>query len=424
MNIEILNIGDELLNGTSVNSNATWLAGRVVALGGKVVAVTMVGDDPEDMLAALKIAGSRAGLVIVTGGLGPTVDDRTREVTIRFFGGKLIPNLSEIERIRKLFAERGLPLTERNIDQGWVPDKAVALTNPVGTAPGMEFTHDGATWLFLPGVPAEMKTIFDGNIQRWFKPENTEGVFVSSEMVVVGVPESFVADCLCPWQEKLPENWSLAFLPSAGLVKIRLSCMHNDRVDALHQIHHALAMAMLLFPYDAFFTAGEDWNRYFSNLLKDHRITLSTAESCTGGYLSHRITTVPGSSDIFTGGVIAYHNRIKSSWLNVPDHILEKHGAVSEETVSIMAAEVRKKFGTTVGVAISGIAGPDGGTPEKPVGMVWIAVADEEQVVANMFLMGNDRMRNIEKSAVMAMKMVLNLLEKSAAITLPLPEGL
>jgi nicotinamide-nucleotide amidase len=409
-NTEILNIGDELLNGTSANTNATWLCGRCMQEGGNVVAVTMVGDSLEEIFRALKRASRRSDLVIITGGLGPTSDDRTKDAALEWFGGTMAPVTSEIERIRQLFAERGYPLTERNIQQGWIPDTAFNLGNPVGTAPGMEFRKDDTTFVFLPGVPAEMKAIFDQHFPRWFGHKENDSRFVFSEMITVGIGESFVADTLSDWQANLPEELSLAFLPSAGLVKIRLSCFSKDIEAARLKINKLLSEAASLFPDDAFMTEGASWDAYFFREILSTGRTISTAESCTGGYLAHRITSVPGSSAMFRGSIVAYHNDIKEGFLDVPVEILSAHGAVSSEVVTIMAENIRRKFKTDIGVAISGIAGPDGGSVEKPVGTVWIAVADGQDVHKKMFLMGSDRIRNIEKSAVMAMKMVLNLL--------------
>ncbi|HRZ41943.1 MAG TPA: CinA family nicotinamide mononucleotide deamidase-related protein [Bacteroidales bacterium] len=410
MRCEILNIGEELLNGTSVNTNATWLCGRFAHLGARIVAVTMVGDGLNDILAAFHAAAQRADFVVVTGGLGPTSDDRTKEATLRYFGGSLVPVESEIERIRRLFADRGLPLTERNIEQGYVPDTCTPITNPVGTAPGMEFKSEGRIWLFLPGVPAEMKALVDQNIHRWFTDAESGKTFVADEIMVIGVGESFVADRIAPWQAQLPAHLALAYLPSAGLVRIRLSCFSEDAGHDRLLIRSELQKVLAIFPGEAFYTAMEEWNHHFYRVLHQQNISLSVAESCTGGYLAHRITSVPGSSSIFRGGVVAYHNDIKTELLGVPATTLERHGAVSRETVEQMAFAVRSRFRTHMGVAISGVAGPDGGTPEKPVGTVWIAVADNLGVEKAMFLMGTDRIRNIEKSAVMAMKMVLNRL--------------
>jgi nicotinamide-nucleotide amidase len=408
--VEMLNIGDELLNGTAVNTNATWLCGRCMHEGVNVLAVTMVGDSLEEIMRALKRAAMRSDVVIITGGLGPTSDDRTKDAALAWFGGTMAPVTSEIERIRQLFAERGYPLTERNIQQGWIPDTAFSLGNPVGTAPGMEFRKDDTTFVFLPGVPAEMKAIFDQHFPRWFGHNEINGRFVFSEMITVGIGESFVAESLSEWQANLPKELSLAFLPSAGLVKIRLSCFSKDIKATQLKMNMLLSQAANHFPGDAFMTAGASWDEYFHRKMLSTDKTISTAESCTGGYLAHRITSVPGSSAIYRGSIVAYHNDIKEGFLDVPEKTLAAHGAVSSEVTAIMAENIRRKFQTDIGVAISGIAGPDGGTAEKPVGTVWIAVADGQQLHKKMFLMGSDRIRNIEKSAVMAMKMVLNLL--------------
>ncbi len=413
MNLEIINIGDELINGTSVNTNATWLCARAVEYSARVVSVTVIGDSPAQIIESLDIASQRAAVVIITGGLGPTSDDYTKVVTLKYFGGNLIPNHDEIERIRRLFEERGILLSERNISQGWVPDNATVYSNPVGTAPGMGFKKNGTLFVFLPGVPSEMKRIFDNNADEWFRKENRSRKFVYDEMMIIGIGESFVADRLSEWQKMLPDDFSLAFLPSAGLVKIRLSTYDVDTNILRDNIKKELIKAASLFPGNAFHTSGLSYENFFFNELQKKKLTVSVAESCTGGFLSHCITSVPGSSEIFRGGIVAYHNDIKTGWLDVPAGILESYGAVSAECVKAMSENILLKFNTDLAISVSGIAGPDGGTPGKPVGTVWIAVSDGTNTITKMFLMGSDRIRNIEKSAVMAMKMALNLISTS-----------
>lgn len=408
--LEVINIGDELLNGTAVNTNATWICAQGASGGAVVVAVTMIGDQPEAIREALDRAGGRANLVLVTGGLGPTMDDRTKEVALEYFGGKLVPVHDEIARIRKLFADRGLPLTERNEQQGWVPDTCTVLSNPVGTAPGMEFQCGEVTFVFLPGVPAEMKRIISDHAERWFTETSHDHGFVYGEMMVIGIGESFVADTLQLWERELPDHLTLAYLPSGGLVRIRLSCRRSHTtLNPLSQIAQYLESATRLFPGKAFLTMGASLEQYLVERLESNGQTIATAESCTGGYLSHRITSVPGSSAVYIGSVIAYHNHIKEKMLQVPKEVLEMHGAVSKEVVTFMAASVRGLFNTTFGVAISGIAGPEGGSVEKPVGTVWIAVATEQNVIAEKFLMGTDRIRNIEKSTTASLALVLGM---------------
>jgi nicotinamide-nucleotide amidase len=406
--VEVISIGDELLNGLSGNTNATWLCGRISEAGGRVVAVTTVGDTLSDIVTALSHAAGRAGLVIITGGLGPTSDDRTKDATLHFFGGRLVPVQEEIERIRLMFARRGLPLTELNIAQGWVPDTAVVLSNPVGTAPGMEFCKGNTTYLFLPGVPAEMKQIVSDNMHRWFGEQGTGSTLVGSDITTVGIGESFVAATLAGWEKELPEWLSLGYYPSSGMVRVRLSCTHNTPDKALTEIKEILQKAASHFPGKAFLTYGKSWDDYFFHEIKSRGLTIAAAESCTGGYLAHRITAVPGSSAIFRGSIVAYHNDIKTAILNVDTETLHHHGAVSHEAVARMAVEVRERLQSDIGVAISGIAGPDGGTPEKPVGTVWIALACRSGVTAEKFLLGSHRLRNIEMSAQLAMMMVLN----------------
>ncbi len=408
---EVICVGDELLSGLSDNTNATWLCGQMVGFGGVVVAVTTVGDQLEAIESALLQAGSRADFVVITGGLGPTSDDRTKDAALSYFGGTLVPVEEEIERIRLMFAERGLPLTDRNVAQGWVPDTAVVLSNHVGTAPGMEFRKGGTTYVFLPGVPAEMKHIFTRFQERWFgQPDLDTLPYVSSDITTVGIGESFVADTLSGWEKALPKELGVGYYPAAGMVRVRLSCRHQHPATAMARLQHHLVQAAAHFPQDAFLTFGKSWDQYFFEEMQSRGLSLATAESCTGGYLAHRVTTVPGSSAIFRGSIVAYHNIIKTEMLGVDPDILEAHGAVSRETVVQMAEAVCGTMGAEVGVAISGIAGPEGGTPEKPVGTVWVAVAFNGTTTAEKHLMGSHRLRNIEKSAIVAMRLILKMI--------------
>lgn len=412
MKVEIINIGDELLNGTTVNTNATWLCQQSVKRGGSVVSVSMVRDDTAQILEGLRVAESRADIVFITGGLGPTVDDKTKESVLVYFGGDLIPDKTQIARIRKLFAERGLEITARNIAQGWVPNKAVIYSNPIGTAPAMEFIKSSTKFIFLPGVPREMKRICEENIHLWLEEEQSKTFFIMDEIMIIGVSESFVADKLSTWQKQLPGWLSLSYLPSSGYVKVRLSCYHNKKDIIKKKMRVYLKEALDIYPENAFYTGGFSWDEYFNDTVKSKGVSIAIAESCTGGYLSHRITSVPGSSLFFKGGIVAYHNNIKRDQLDVSEEILNNTGAVSRETVTIMAKKIKEKYKADVGVAVSGIAGPDGGSKEKPVGTIWIAVSFEDETVAEKFLMGSDRILNIKKSSLIAMMMVLKKISK------------
>ena len=407
MDAAILTIGDELLIGQVIDTNSAWLAMRLNELGFTVKARFSVGDNMSEIRDAIYYATELAPVAITTGGLGPTSDDRTREVFCDMFECEMRENEEVLNGIKDMFAKRGWPLTDVNRRQALVPDRAKVLFNKLGTAPGLYF-EDGSTHIFvMPGVPFEMKEMFASAIVPHLKKVSGNQVYVHETRVFSGIGESWLSDRIKPWEEKLPENVSLAYLPAPGIIRLRLSHLAQNEQEGRELLRKLFAEAMPL--VDEYFVTDMD-EPIAATLLREMIAdgkTYCTAESCTGGYIAHQITSIPGSSAAFKGSVVAYSNEIKEKLLNVSAATLQQYGAVSSQTVCEMAANAKQIMNTDYAMAVSGIAGPDGGTADKPVGLVWIAVASENGVESQELKLGGPRDVIIARSAVSAMFMCL-----------------
>ncbi|MFH0865882.1 MAG: competence/damage-inducible protein A [Bacteroidota bacterium] len=406
MKAYIINIGDEILIGQVANLNASWMAGQLNRLGVEVVKIIVVGDKAEEISRAVNVAIEEAEIIFLTGGLGPTSDDKTKDMLCEYFGRKLIMHEPSLKNITEYFKSRGVGVTERNRRQAEIPDGSKAVPNKEGTAPGLWIESGNKMFIAVPGVPFEMKAMMLDNIlpeiEKLLKPPWV----VHKTMLTQGVGESFLAEIILQWENELPSNISLAYLPSPGIVKLRLSAKGNDKKKLQKDIEEQVKKLQGIIPEIIFGYENDTLEMIIGDLLKQKGQTLATAESCTGGAVAQRITTVAGSSAYFKGSVIAYANEIKTDFLDVPAETLEKHGAVSEATVIMMAENIRRKFKTDYAVAVSGIAGPDGGTPEKPVGTVWIAVTSQNKTETKKFQFGNNRLINIERAVMTALNMV------------------
>lgn len=409
MKAYIINIGDELLIGQVANLNASWMAEQLNKLGVEVVRIVVVGDQEEEIKDAITQAASVADFVFLTGGLGPTSDDRTKDVLCDYFGRKLVMHEPSLKNITDYFKSRGVEVTERNRKQAEIPEGCKAITNKEGTAPGLWLEESGKILIAVPGVPFEMKRMMFDTILPEIEKMLKAPWVVHKTILTQGVGESFLAENILQWENELPSNISLAYLPSPGLVKLRLSARGNDKKQLQKIIDEQVKKLQLVIPDIIFGYDTDTLETIVGNLLKQKGQTLSTAESCTGGAVAQRLTTVAGSSIYFKGSVIAYSNEVKKDFLDIPSEILEKYGAVCEAVVVLMAESIRRKFKTDYAIAISGIAGPDGGTPEKPVGTVWIAVATKNKTEAKKFQFGNNRLVNIERAVITA----LSILRKS-----------
>ncbi|GAB3648041.1 competence/damage-inducible protein A [Echinicola sediminis] len=405
---EIIAIGDELLYGQIIDTNSHWISQQLDQIGVRVVRKTTVGDNERDILHAFSNAQQRAQLVLITGGLGPTKDDLTKPLLAQFFGCAIEPVEQAIKDITLFFEKRGRELTPLNALQGHLPTKCDYVKNELGTAPGMWFEENGVCWMSMPGVPHEMKHLMNIFVLPKVKEIFPLPVIYHKLIKTIGIGESWLADLIADWEQQLPEHIKLAYLPSLGQVKLRLTAFGQD-LDQLQQEVNAQIERVkpLIQPY----IYGYDQDSLegaIGRLLRKEGKTLAIAESCTGGYVSHLVTSIAGSSEYYNGGIIPYHNQYKTDLLEVKTATLMDHGAVSEETVIEMAEGVRQKFGADFGLATSGIAGPGGGSPEKPVGTVWIACAGPEGTVTKKLQLAHDRGLNIQYSAVS----VLNLLRK------------
>lgn len=407
---EIITIGDELLIGQVVDTNSAWIGKQLNDIGIKVFQITSVSDDEKHILSALKDAQERADIILITGGLGPTKDDITKYTLCKYFKSNLRFDEGAFLQVEKLFKARGREVTEVNRRQAEVPEKCEVIHNSQGTAPGMWFHEKGKIVVSMPGVPYEMKSMMELDVLPRLQKLFTEGVIIHKTIWFQGIGESFLSDMIEAWELALPKFIKLAYLPSSGILRLRLTGNGNSERELRNTID---AEVKKLYGLAGEFIFGEDddtLEKLTAQLLKKQHTTISTAESCTGGYIAHRITTVPGSSDYFIGSVVAYHNSIKENFLDIPGSLIAKHGAVSEEVAEQMALGVRKKFKTDYSIACSGIAGPAGGSPEKPVGTVYLAIAHPNGVFRKKLKLGEDRERIIRETALHALNNLRKIL--------------
>ena len=403
---EIIAIGDELLYGQIMDTNSHWISQQLDLMGVKVAYRTTIGDNREDILDAFRTAEQRAKIILITGGLGPTQDDLTKPLMAEYFGCEVVEFPDAVKAVTDFFQRRGREITPLNILQGHLPSCCTYVPNVVGTAPGMWFERNGTYWMSMPGVPHEMKKLMQDFVLPKLPQLFDMPVIYHKVIKTVGIGESWLADLIRDWENSLPEHIRLAYLPSLGHVKLRLTAFgtnkNNLEKEVQEQIHKVLPLIdKYVYGYDE-----ETLETAIGKLLKNAQKTLALAESCSGGYISHVITSVPGSSNYLQGAVVPYHNQFKEQLLGVSSETLKSFGAVSEECVQEMSKGVRKLFQSDFGLASSGIAGPDGGTSEKPVGTIWIACAGEGFVETKKLQLTQDRMLNIQLTAVS----VLNLL--------------
>lgn len=403
---EIIAIGDELLYGQIMDTNSHWISQELDLLGVKVVRKTTIGDNRTDILAAFSEAEKRADIILITGGLGPTQDDLTKPLLAEYFGCEIIEFPEAVEAVTSFFKRRGREMTQLNILQGHLPSCCTYIPNEVGTAPGMWFEKNGTYWMSMPGVPHEMKKLMKDFVLPELPKQFDLPIIYHKVIKTVGIGESWLADLIKDWENALPEHIRLAYLPSLGHVKLRLTAFGKDKNLLIEEVQTQIDAVFPLIEKYIYGYDEETLETAIGKLLKNAGKTLALAESCSGGYISHLVTSIPGSSTYFQGAVIPYHNQFKSAILNVSSETLQSHGAVSEETATEMAIGVRKLFGSDFGLASTGIAGPDGGSEEKPVGTVWIACAGEGFVETRKLQLTQDRLINIQLTGVS----VLNLL--------------
>ena len=406
---EIITIGDELLIGQIVDTNSAWIGQQMNQVGFKVHQITSVSDNREHILSALAEASQRVQMVLITGGLGPTKDDITKKTLAEYFGTDFVFSQEAYEDVEYLFKIRGREVTPLNRLQAEVPSNCTVLRNRVGTAPGMWFEENGVVYASMPGVPHEMKYLMENEVLPRLKSKFKTPFILHRTLLTQGIGESFLAEKIADFEDQLPPHIRLAYLPAAGSVRLRLSgwgeetFIRNEMSRLVADLQERVKE--YLYGFDEETIAG-----VLGDLLRKNGLTISTAESCTGGNIAHLLTSIPGSSAWYMGSTITYSYESKTELLGVPKEVIEKHGAVSEEVVTSMVNNAKKLLGTSCAVATSGIAGPGGGTPDKPVGTVWIAVSSPRQTIARKVLLGDNRLRTIQVASETALNMLRKLL--------------
>lgn len=403
---EIITVGDEILIGQIVDTNSAWLGATLGSIGIKVHQITSISDSKAHIVEAVNNALFRADLVIMTGGLGPTKDDITKKTLAEMFGMTMVRNEQVFDQIAVLMHSRGVVFNESNQAQADLPSGCEVLENKNGTAAGMWFEREGKVLVSMPGVPFEMKPMVTNILQPKLESYFELKAVVHRTIVTFGVAESVLSEHLSDWESALPEYLHLAYLPNPSALRLRLSAYDLPAEKAEREIEKQLETLLPLLG-DAYVGQGEaTLASAVATMLAERGETLAVAESCTGGYLASRFTSMSGSSKYFRGGVVAYANEVKTAVLGVSAEDIEKYGAVSEQVVRQMAEGARKLCGADYALATTGIAGPDGGTTEKPVGTVWIALASADQTVAVRTLFGGLRQPNIERSSAHAIDLL------------------
>ena len=415
MTTTIINIGDELLIGQVVNTNASTMARMLSEAGMAVRRTVVVGDVYQDIWNAVDEAMRSSDAVLVTGGLGPTKDDITKKLLCDYFQSELVESEVALENVRRIFESRGYEMTPVNRAQALVPACCEVLNNDLGTAPCMWFEREGKVLVSLPGVPFEMDWLMRNRVIPKLQETFHTDIIVHKNILVQGIGESFLSDLIEPWETALPENIKLAYLPVAGMVKLRLTGKTRNNQNILNNLNIQIAETIQgLYDLAGSYIVGEDCEtleELAHKTLTERGLTLATAESCTGGNIARLLTAQAGSSAYFKGGIVAYSNEVKERALGVQHSTLEAHGAVSEETVREMAEGVRECLGADLAIATTGIAGPTGGTPEKPIGTVWVAVASAQGTETKLLQLGSTRrQQNIDRTTNQAFAMLIRLI--------------
>ncbi len=417
--VEIITIGDEILIGQIVDTNSAFIATLLNLNGIHVKQISSVSDDKEHIVKALNEAKERADIIIMTGGLGPTKDDITKKTLCDYFQTGLRFDEQAYEDVVNIFAAYGKEVTPLNKKQAEVPEICEVVRNFNGTAPGMWFDVNGKVFVSMPGVPYEMKVLMKEQIIPKLKARFDFPHIFHKTVLTQGIGESSLSEMISDWEDNLAsKNIKLAYLPSPGMVRLRLSTSGRDASELRSAVEKKIEelkplISEYIYGFETFGEEKESLGQMVGKILLEKKLTISTAESCTGGYIAHLLTMVPGSSSYYIGSVISYAYEIKETELAVSKDVLEKYGAVSKEVVEQMAKAIRIRYNTNYSISASGIAGPGGGTAEKPVGTVWIAIATPTKVISEKFLFGTDRERNIHKTANAALNMLKKELEKS-----------
>ncbi|MCD6556534.1 MAG: competence/damage-inducible protein A [Bacteroidales bacterium] len=403
MKADIITIGDEILIGQITDTNSVFIAEKLNNSGFEIRQITSVSDNKEHIITVLDEVSKYTDLVVITGGLGPTEDDLTKQTLADYFGSKLILNEDVLEDVKQFVRNKGFTLNERNLKQAEIPDNCKIIRNKNGTAAGMWFEKDDTVFISMPAVPFEMKEMFEVRVLPLLKEKFKLPKVIHKNILTYGFPESSLAEKLSDWEQNLHSKISLAYLPSPERIRLRLSmiCDTEEKADKILNAEVQKLKDIIgenIFGYGAGFLQDA-----LAEILNEKNVTVSTAESCTSGNIARLITSVPGSSSYFKGGIAAYSNDVKTALLKVSEETLEKYGAVSKEVVEQMVKGQLELFNTDYGIAVSGIAGPDGGTEEKPVGTTWIAVGNKGKIIARKYTFGTRRLLNVRFASTKAM---------------------
>ncbi|MFN8165030.1 MAG: competence/damage-inducible protein A [Bacteroidia bacterium] len=410
---EIITIGDELLIGQVIDTNSAWMGQKLNEIGIKVKQITSVSDSKDHIVSALNEAALRADVILITGGLGPTKDDITKKTLADYFNSDMVLNEDSLRVIEEIFRTRGRQITEINRLQAMVPRKCKVLVNKNGTAPGMWFDENNKIYVSMPGVPGEMKGLMQDAVLPALEKKFHLPPVIHKTILTQGIGESFLSDKIESWELSLPSHIKLAYLPAGGTVRLRLSGSGKEAETLKQEIQTEIDRVLPLIDEYVFGYDLETLEELIGKRLIEKGKTLSTAESCTGGYIAQRIVSVPGASAYFMGSVVPYSNELKEKVLGVDSAVINSFGAVSEQTVRIMAENARKLMRTDFAIATSGIAGPTGGTEEKPVGTVWMAIAGPEETFVQKLQLGTNRLRIIHETSNFALNGLRKLLAKS-----------
>lgn len=411
MKAEIITIGDEILIGQVIDTNSAWMGEQLNLHGIEVFQITTVHDDHKHIIEAFANAEKHADLVLITGGLGPTKDDITKKVLCDYFDCGLVMNNEVLQHVTDRLGKRNVTINQLNKDQALVPEKCTVLHNSNGTAPGMWFEKNDTIFVSMPGVPFEMKGLMKEEILPRLQDNGKTKSIFHQTVLVYGLPESMLAEQIEEWEDSLPKHIKLAYLPSALMIRLRLSAYGNQLEQLQAEVEKQVTKLKTYIPKHIFGYNNDTLAGVVGMLLKQSGSMLAVAESCTGGNVAHYFTLNAGSSAYFKGGIIAYSNEVKESLLKVSSKTLKQYGAVSKEVAIEMAEGVKKAMDCDYAIATTGIAGPDGGSDEKPVGTIWIAVVGKQDLRVEQYNFAYNRERNIIRSTQTAISILWQLIQ-------------
>lgn len=407
MNIEIITIGDELLIGQVVDTNSAWMSKKLSEAGFDVIYITSIKDEYNSILKAIEEGFKRADVLLMTGGNGPTKDDITKNTLCDYFEDKLVLDNDVLDNIKALFKYKNLKLNELTRNQAYVPQTSTVIQNRVGTAPNLWFEKKGKVLVSMPGVPFEMRYAMEEEIIPRLSVKYEAKAFLKHTIYTYGISESALAMQLNDFEEELPHGFALAYLPGGGIIRLRLSAKGEENTVEMDKQIDKLKR---IIDTNLLIESEDSLEVVLGTILKSKKLSISLAESCSGGYLAHLLTTVSGASQYFKGSIVSYADSAKIDLLNVSSSSIDEYGAVSKQVVEEMAKGAISALNTDCAIAISGIAGPEGGTVEKPVGTVWICTIYNDSIISKQYMFGNSRDNNIQRSAVMAIVQLLKMI--------------